>query len=656
MVRPVDRGSRAAARRPLHPRRQPPQLSRRRDPRRRRPAAHLLHRHAARLPREPAAPGLPPAHRVHPGQSLAPGTGRDQAGAARAGRGPHRGDFPRGPLQPRGPARSRPARSRGARAPRRRARGAHRRPGHLRGTAGPALLPPAAAPSRRPLRPPPRPARTAPPWGRPRRARRGHAPDHGRDRSAPRPSPRVTDPGGTRWGGRFAERMDPSAQAFTASLDFDRRLWPWDIDGSRAWARALARAGLLTEAELAALLAGLDAVRAELPSGRFPFRREREDIHLNIERRLTELAGPVGGKLHTGRSRNDQIALDERLYLRDMIGHADAGIREVQAALVARAEEHMGAPMPGYTHLQRAQPLLLSHHLLAFVFMLDRDRQRLRACRERANVLPLGASALAGAAFPIDREALARDLGFAAPSANSLDAISDRDHLIEFLAAAAIFGMHLSRLAADLTLWATSECGFVEFDDKFATGSSIMPQKKNPDVAELLRGKTGRLYGNLTALLTVMKGLPLTYNSDMQEDKHPLFDTVDTLEAALRVVPPMLRTLTFRLERMREAAGANFSTATDLADYLVRKGLPFREAHEVVGGVVRHGLAQGRELAAMTLDELRRFSPLIGADVHAALTVEASLAARAVIGGTAPDAVKQALAHARALVGPEPRR
>jgi argininosuccinate lyase len=288
--------------------------------------------------------------------------------------------------------------------------------------------------------------------------------------------------------------------------------------------------------------------------------------------------------------------------------------------------------------------------------MLDRDRQRLRECRERVNVLPLGASALAGAAFPIDREALARDLGFAAPSANSLDAVSDRDHLIEFLAAAAILGMHLSRLAADLTLWTTSEFGFVEFDDKFATGSSIMPQKKNPDVAELLRGKTGRLYGNLTALLTVMKGLPLTYNSDMQEDKHPLFDTVDTLEAVLRVVPPMLRTLTFRLERMREAAGANFSTATDLADYLVRKGLPFREAHEVVGGVVRHGLAQGREMLAMSLDELRRFSPLIGPDVHAALTVEASLAARAVIGGTAPDAVKQALARARALVGPEPRR
>ena len=463
-------------------------------------------------------------------------------------------------------------------------------------------------------------------------------------------------PPGKAWSGRFAEGADPTAEAFTSSLSFDRRLWPHDLAGSAAWARALGRAKLITPAEQEGLLDGLDAVRAELTSGRFPFRRELEDIHMNVERRLVELAGPVGGKLHTGRSRNDQIALDERLYLRDMIGDAEAGVREVQAALVARAEEHMGAPMPGYTHLQRAQPVLLSHHLLAFVFMLDRDRQRLRECRERVNVLPLGASALAGAAFPIDREALARDLGFAAPSANSLDAVSDRDHLIEFLAAAAILGMHLSRLAADLTLWTTSEFGFVEFDDKFATGSSIMPQKKNPDVAELLRGKTGRLYGNLIALLTVMKGLPLTYNSDMQEDKHPLFDTVDTLEAVLAVVPPMLRTLTFRLERMREAAGASFSTATDLADYLVRKGLPFRAAHEVVGGVVRHGLAQGRELAAMSLEELRRFSPLIGADVHAALTVEASLAARAVIGGTAPDAVKQALAHARALVEPEPRR
>jgi argininosuccinate lyase len=459
-----------------------------------------------------------------------------------------------------------------------------------------------------------------------------------------------------RWGGRFAQRMDPGAEAFTASLGFDRRLWPHDLDGSRAWARALRRAGLLTDAELGALLEGLDAVQAEFAAGTFPFRQELEDIHLNIERRLTELAGPVGGKLHTGRSRNDQIALDERLYLREIIALADEGVRQVQAALLARAEEHVGAAMPGYTHLQRAQPILLAHHLLAYVFMLQRDRERLADCARRNNVLPLGAAALAGAAFPIDREALARDLGFAAPTANSLDAVSDRDHVIEFLAAGAILGMHCSRLAADLTLWATSEFGFVEFADAFATGSSIMPQKKNPDVAELVRGKTGRLYGNLMALLTVMKGLPLTYNSDMQEDKEALFDTVDTLEALLHVVPPMLRSLTFRVERMREAAGANYSTATDLADYLVRKGLPFREAHEIVGRAVRQGIANKRELGEMSLEELRGFSPLIGADVHAALSVEASLAARAVTGGTAPEAVARALAAARELVEPEPRR
>jgi argininosuccinate lyase len=459
-----------------------------------------------------------------------------------------------------------------------------------------------------------------------------------------------------RWGGRFAQRMDPGAEAFTASLAFDRRLWPHDIEGSRAWARALHRARLLTEDELAALLRGLDAVQAELADGRFPFRQELEDIHLNIERRLTELAGPVGGKLHTGRSRNDQIALDERLYLREILGLVDRGVRDVQAALLERAEEHLDAPMPGYTHLQRAQPVLLAHHLLAYVFMLQRDRERLADCARRNNVLPLGAAALAGAAFPIDREALARDLGFDAPSANSLDAVSDRDHLIEFLAAGAVLGMHLSRLAADLALWATSEFGFVEFSDAFATGSSIMPQKKNPDVAELIRGKAGRLYGNLMSLLTVMKGLPLTYNSDMQEDKEAFFDTVDTLEAVLRVLPPMLRSLTFRVERMREAAGANYSTATDLADYLVRKGLPFREAHEIVGRVVRHGIANKRELGEMSLEELRGFSPLIGADVHAALSVEASLAARAVTGGTAPEAVARAVAAAWRLVGPEPRR
>jgi len=465
----------------------------------------------------------------------------------------------------------------------------------------------------------------------------------------------VTRPSGKTWGGRFATAAAPEAEAFTASLRFDRRLWPHDLAGSAAWARGLCRAGLLTPAELDAILAGLDAVRAEIEGGHFPFRQELEDIHTNVERRLIELAGPVGGKLHTGRSRNDQIALDERLYLRETIGHVDGGLRDVQEALADRAEAHAGAPMPGYTHLQRAQPILLAHHLLAYVEMLGRDRERLADARRRTNVLPLGAAALAGAAFPIDREALARDLGFSAPTANSLDAVSDRDYVVEFLSAAAIVGMHLSRLAADLTLWATAEFAFVEMADAFATGSSIMPQKKNPDVAELIRGKSGRLYGNLVAVLTTMKGLPLTYNSDMQEDKEPLFDSVDTLEAILGVVPPMLRTLTFREDRMREAAGAHYSTATDLADYLVRKGLPFREAHEVVGKTVRHGIASGKELGELSLEEFRRFSPLVGPDVHAALTVESSLAARAVIGGTAPEAVRRALAAARAAIARAPR-
>ncbi len=453
------------------------------------------------------------------------------------------------------------------------------------------------------------------------------------------------------WGGRFTTGADPLAETFTASLAFDRRLWPFDIVGSIAWAGALARAGLLTDAERAAIVQGLETVREELESGRFVFRRELEDIHMNVERRVSDLVGAVGGKLHTGRSRNDQIALDERLYLKHVVAGAQDGLRDIQRALIARAEETLDVAMPGYTHLQRAQPVLLAHHLLAYVFMLARDRERYADALRRADVLPLGAGALAGTAFAIDREALARDLGFAAVSANSLDAVSDRDYVLEFLAAAAITGMHLSRLAADLTLWATSEFGFVEFSDAFATGSSIMPQKKNPDVAELMRGKSGRLYGNLTTVLTVMKGLPLAYNSDMQEDKEAWFDSVDTLEALLAVTPPMLASLTFHADRMRRAAGENFATATDLADYLVRKGLPFRQAHEVVGKIVRHAVAAGSELEAMPVATLRQFSPLIGDDVTSAISVEASLRARAVTGGTAPDAVRRALAHARTLVG-----
>jgi argininosuccinate lyase len=363
------------------------------------------------------------------------------------------------------------------------------------------------------------------------------------------------------------------------------------------------------------------------------------------------VVGEVGGKLHTGRSRNDQIALDERLYLKDVAASTGEGLRAVQQALVARAAETVDTPMPGYTHMQRAQPIVLAHHLLAYVFMLQRDRERFAAAAARADVMPLGAAALAGTAFPIDRDALARDLGFAAVSPNSLDAVSDRDYVLEYLSAAAITGMHLSRLAADLALWATAEFGFVEFSDAFATGSSIMPQKKNPDVAELIRGKSGRLYGNLMAVLTAMKGLPLAYNSDMQEDKEAFFDSVDTLEAICGVLPPMLASLTFRADRMRAAAGENFATATDLADYLVRKGLPFREGHEIVGKVVRYALERGVTLEQLALDELQRFSDRFAADVHRALTVDASLRARAVTGGTAPEAVRRALAQARELAG-----
>jgi argininosuccinate lyase len=452
------------------------------------------------------------------------------------------------------------------------------------------------------------------------------------------------------WAGRFTERTDPAAERFTASLAFDRRLAPYDLEGSQAWARALCRAGLLSELERDRILKGLQAIGQELTEGTFPFRPELEDVHMNIERRLIELVGPVGGKLHTGRSRNDQIALDERLYLKEVVAGIRRGLAQTQTSLVERASETVDVAMPGYTHLQRAQPIVLAHHLLAYVFMLERDRERLAGCAARADALPLGSGALAGTGFPIDREKLARDLGFAEVGANSLDAVSDRDYIVEFLAAAAIIGMHLSRLAADLTLWATAEFGFVEFADAFATGSSIMPQKKNPDVAELIRGKSGRLYGNLVAVLTTMKGLPLAYNSDMQEDKEPFFDSVDTLAAILGILPPLLDSLSFRADRMRQAAGENFATATDLADYLVRKGLPFREAHEVVGRVVRHALDEGQSLETLPPETLRRFSPLFGADVTEALTVEASLRARAVTGGTAPEAVRRALTLARSLL------
>jgi argininosuccinate lyase len=459
-------------------------------------------------------------------------------------------------------------------------------------------------------------------------------------------------PPGSPWGGRFSEPADTLARSFTASLPFDHRLWRFDIQGSEAWARAIAKGGVLSESELEAILRGLAEVRAEIEAGTFPFRLELEDIHMNIERRLIEKIGPAGGKLHTGRSRNDQIATDMRLWLRAEIDAIGRLIRDVQGALVDQAARHLDCPMPGYTHLQRAQPVLLAHHLLAYVFMLQRDRERLRDARGRLDVLPLGAAALAGTTVPVDRDALARDLGFARPSPNSLDAVADRDFALEFLAACAILAMHLSRFGEEVVLWATAEFGFVELPDAYATGSSIMPQKKNPDIAELVRGKTGRVYGDLVRLLTVMKGLPLAYHSDMQEDKEAFFDAADTVRACLSILAPFIRALRFRADRLRAVAGESYTTATDLAGYLVARGLPFREAHEVVGKAVALAGARGIGLEALPLDELQRLSPLFGPDFRQAISVDASLALRHVHGGTAPAAVARALDEARALVEP----
>ena len=461
----------------------------------------------------------------------------------------------------------------------------------------------------------------------------------------------MTDPAPkSPWGGRFTGPADTLTRAFTASLPFDHRLWPQDLEGSEAWARALAKGGVLLEAELDAILRGLAEVRQELEEGRFPYRIELEDIHMNIERRLIEKVGAVGGKLHTGRSRNDQVALDMRLWLRAEIDAIRQALREVQTALVEQAERHRASPMPGYTHLQRAQPVLLAHHLLAYVFMLARDRERFADARRRLDVCPLGAAALAGTTVPIDRHALAHALGFREAAPNSMDAVSDRDFALEFCAAAAICATHLSRFAGELVLWASAEFDFIVLPDAYATGSSIMPQKKNPDVAELIRGKTGRIYGDLVRLLTVMKGLPLAYHSDMQEDKEAFFDAADTLRGALGVLAPLVRALQFHVERLRTLAGESFSTATDLAGYLVQRGLPFRDAHEVVGRAVRLALDRGERLESLPLEALRALSPLFGPDFREAVSVEVSLAARNVYGGTAPEAVTRALAEARGLL------
>ncbi|MBN1142504.1 MAG: argininosuccinate lyase [Deltaproteobacteria bacterium] len=449
------------------------------------------------------------------------------------------------------------------------------------------------------------------------------------------------------WQGRFSQPTDAFVEEFTASIGFDQRLYRYDIEGSIVHARMLARQGIIENAEMEAIAAGLKEILDQIEAGDFEFSVALEDIHMNVEARLTERIGPVGGKLHTARSRNDQVALDIRLYLRDEVREILAFLDRLQRALLDQAEKHLGVIMPGFTHLQTAQPILFSHHLMAYFEMLRRDRQRFAEGLRRINVLPLGSGALAGTTFPIDREFVARELGFDEVGRNSLDGVSDRDFAIEFGAAAALLMMHLSRFCEELILWSSAEFSFIELSDAFCTGSSIMPQKKNPDVPELIRGKTGRVYGNLVALLTLMKSLPLAYNKDMQEDKEPLFDTIDTVKGSLKVFAAMVPAIGVRADRMRSAAAAGFSTATDVADYLVRKGLPFREAHEAVGKTVRYCIEQGKELPALTLEEFRSFSPKIEADIYGHVTLEASVNARAATGGTALAAVQSAIERAR---------
>ncbi len=453
------------------------------------------------------------------------------------------------------------------------------------------------------------------------------------------------------WGGRFNQPTDDLVEHFTASILFDRRLYTYDIQGSIAHCRMLAKCDIIAEEEASQIISGLQAIEAEIDRGEFSFDVRWEDIHMHIERRLIEMIGPVGGKLHTARSRNDQIALDVRLYLRDEIRTILDDIVQLQRTLIDLAERHLDVIMPGYTHLQRAQPIRLSHHLLAYDEMFERDRQRFTECLTRVNVLPLGAGALATTTYPIDRVYVARLLDFPQLAENSIDAVSDRDFVIECCADAALVMMHLSRLSQEITLWCSAEFGFIELSDAFSTGSSIMPQKKNPDVAELARGKTGRVYGHLQGVLTVMKGLPLAYNSDMQEDKEALFDVVDTVKACLRVFAPMLASLTVHPERMRRAAAEGFGTATDMADYLAAQGMPFREAHEIVGRIVRHCLDQQRSLEDLSLDELHTFSPLFDGDVYAAIALDASVDRRQVRGGPARLVVAERLKAIRVARG-----
>ena len=451
------------------------------------------------------------------------------------------------------------------------------------------------------------------------------------------------------WGGRFAAETDKLAEAFNNSLDFDRRLWREDLDGSRAHARMLARQGILTEEEARTILRGLDQIEEEIEAGTFPWRDEFEDVHMNVEARLTELVGEVGGKLHTARSRNDQVATDLRLWLRRALAQIVEAQQQLARVLVAEAERHLEPPvvLPGYTHLQRAQPVLLSHWFMAYYEMLARDTTRVLDALFRMDASPLGAAALAGTGFPIDRHFTAEQLGFLEPMRNSLDAVASRDFVLEALSTIAIGQLTLSRLAEELVLYSSFEFGFVTLPDAFATGSSIMPQKKNPDIPELIRAKAGRTIGDLVTLLTVVKGLPLAYNKDLQEDKEPVFDAVDTYTSSLKLMAALLPGLEWHPEVTKRAAAGGFALATDLADYLARKGMPFRQAHAVVGGLVRKLQEEGRELESLTLEELRSFSELFDEDALALLSVEGAVASRNVYGGTAPEQVRARIAEAK---------
>ena len=452
------------------------------------------------------------------------------------------------------------------------------------------------------------------------------------------------------WGGRFSEPVDAFVARFTASVDFDQRLYRHDIMGSIAHATMLAKVGVLTSDERDTVIAGLQAIEKEIEAGQFVWSTELEDVHMNIEARLTEQVGIVGKKLHTGRSRNDQVATDIRLWLRDETDLILSELTRLQEGLLGLAETYADTIMPGFTHLQTAQPVTFGHHMLAWFEMLSRDHERLVDCRKRTNRMPLGSAALAGTTYPIDRALTCELLGFEAISGNSLDGVSDRDFAIEFCAAASIAMMHLSRFSEELVLWTSAQFQFIDLPDRFCTGSSIMPQKKNPDVPELVRGKSGRVFGALMGLLTLMKGQPLAYNKDNQEDKEPLFDAADTLRDSLRAFADMVPAIVPKQEMMREAALRGFSTATDLADYLVGKGLPFRDCHEIVGHAVGYGVKEGKDLAQMTLAELQQFSPEIGADVFDVLTLEGSVNARDHIGGTAPAQVRAAVQRGRELL------